>query len=368
MKFGRSVFYLVAWMLTMLSGTNGWAFTGHKVTLEWDPVTDAGLSGYILYWGTTSGIHNQSQNVSKQTSGTVSNLTEGITYYFVVTAYNSYGLESEPSNEVSWTPKAGPPTAETLNLSALEDTPVAINLTGQSPTGSSLTYTITKTPLKGALEGTAPALTYVPKTNLFGTDTFAYVVSDGTSTSAEATVTVVLEPVDDPPVAMEDNVTANFNTTSRISPAKLLRNDLEFDGEPLQIVSVSPKSLFDASVILSEGLIYYTPPIGFDGDDEFEYTIADSHGRQSTARVQVLLQEITTKPARSASKVQVEFDGAVTAAFQGLPGFTYAVEASTNLTTWAKIGVAVAQNDGSVIFKDAEAAKYSTRYYRITVP
>ncbi len=368
MKFGRSVCYLVAWMLTTFCGTNGWAFTGHKVTLEWDPVTDAGLSGYILYWGTTSGIHNQSQNIGKQTSGTVSNLTEGITYYFVVTAYNSYGLESEPSNEVSWTPKAGPPTAETLNLSTLEDSPTTVNLSGQSPTGAALTYTITQAPLRGTLGGTAPALNYVPKTNFFGTDTFSYVVSDGTSTSAVATVTIVVAPVDDPPVAVADNVTANFDTTSRISPAKLLRNDLEFDGDTLQIVSVSPTSLYNASVVLSEGLIYYTPPMGFDGDDEFEYTIADSHGNQSTAKVLVLLQEITTKPARSASKVQVEFDGAITASFQGLPGFSYAVEASTNLTAWVKIGTAVAQNDGSVIFKDTEAVKYSTRYYRITVP
>jgi hypothetical protein len=52
--------------------------------------------------GVVSGIYTQSTDLGKTTTFTVSNLIRGITYYSVVTAYNSAGVESPPSNEVSY--------------------------------------------------------------------------------------------------------------------------------------------------------------------------------------------------------------------------------------------------------------------------
>jgi len=60
------------------------------------------------------------------TSSVVSNLVVGKTYYFVVTAYNALGLESPPSNEVSFTPT---PNAHTL--SGLERNSAAKNFREQ---------------------------------------------------------------------------------------------------------------------------------------------------------------------------------------------------------------------------------------------
>ena len=78
------------------------------VTLAWDPSLSAGITGYRLYLGTTSGVYIQTSDVGIMTSTMVSNLIIGKTYYFVVTAYESSGLESPPSNEVSFTPTASP--------------------------------------------------------------------------------------------------------------------------------------------------------------------------------------------------------------------------------------------------------------------
>jgi Fibronectin type III domain len=81
---------------------------GSSVTLAWnanlptsDPATNT--TGYRLHLGLASGVYTQSTNVGNTTSVTVSNLISGLKYYFVVTAYNSSGLESPPSIEVSYT-------------------------------------------------------------------------------------------------------------------------------------------------------------------------------------------------------------------------------------------------------------------------
>jgi hypothetical protein len=82
-----------------------WASQLHaaqNVTLKWDPNPASNLAGYRLYYGTSSGVYTQEINVGNTTATLVSNLTEGRTYFFAVTAYNT-AAESFPSNEVSYT-------------------------------------------------------------------------------------------------------------------------------------------------------------------------------------------------------------------------------------------------------------------------
>ncbi len=70
-------------------------------TLAWSPVIDPTVTGYKLYVGTASGLYSRDITVGNLTSYTVDSLSLGTTYFFVVTAYNSDGGESSPSNEVS---------------------------------------------------------------------------------------------------------------------------------------------------------------------------------------------------------------------------------------------------------------------------
>ena len=78
-----------------------------SVTLAWDanPKTSdsaTNTTGYRLHVGLLSGVYTQTTSVGNTTTATVSNLISGLTYYYVVTAYNGGGLESPPSNEVSY--------------------------------------------------------------------------------------------------------------------------------------------------------------------------------------------------------------------------------------------------------------------------
>ena len=73
-----------------------------SVTLAWDTSPDPSIAGYKLHYGTTSENPSQTNDVGKTTTATVSNLNDGTTYFFTVTAYNMAG-ESQPSNQVSYT-------------------------------------------------------------------------------------------------------------------------------------------------------------------------------------------------------------------------------------------------------------------------
>jgi formylglycine-generating enzyme required for sulfatase activity len=75
-----------------------------KITISWNSVS--GATGYTIYWATDTGVSktNYEGVISDAVSPyTHTGLTNGTTYYYVVTAENSYG-ESHESSTVSATP------------------------------------------------------------------------------------------------------------------------------------------------------------------------------------------------------------------------------------------------------------------------
>jgi len=81
-----------------------------SVALAWDAPTTyvdgnplTALMGYKIYYGTASGLYDQTPiDVGNVTSFTVTGLSWDTVYYFVVTAQDAQYLESDYSNEVSW--------------------------------------------------------------------------------------------------------------------------------------------------------------------------------------------------------------------------------------------------------------------------
>jgi hypothetical protein len=97
-------------LFTMIFSLNLPAAFSGTATLSWDapttnadgtPLTD--LAGYMVYYGNSPGNYFQNMNVDNVTTYTVNNLTDGLTYYFAVTAYDTLGNESRYSNEISKT-------------------------------------------------------------------------------------------------------------------------------------------------------------------------------------------------------------------------------------------------------------------------
>lgn len=76
--------------------------TGQSVTVAWNPVTDPGTAGYILFYGTTNGSYATNINVGTNTSAVVSGLVPGQTNYFSVAAYNSANLQGPNSPAMAY--------------------------------------------------------------------------------------------------------------------------------------------------------------------------------------------------------------------------------------------------------------------------
>ena len=99
-----------------------------SVRMGWNPNPENYIAGYVLSWGTSSGVYANSVTVAPDVvTQEVTGLATG-TYYFVVRAFNSAGLHSGHSTEVpvvigstvasptitSPTPGAGPTTGGTM--------------------------------------------------------------------------------------------------------------------------------------------------------------------------------------------------------------------------------------------------------------
>ncbi len=112
------LFILIAW----LAGLDRAAAA--NVTLSWDASPDPDVTGYAVYYGTTSGSYTHKVAVGQVTGVTLSNLTAGVTYYFAATTlYGPNGDESAFSGEASYIP-AG---VLTLNRGARGGGPAQIN-------------------------------------------------------------------------------------------------------------------------------------------------------------------------------------------------------------------------------------------------
>jgi hypothetical protein len=91
----------------LLSGlavaTPSFVFGAQSVTFAWNPVTNANLAGYNIYYGSVSHSYTNVISVGNVTNATISGLVAGGTYYFAATTLSTSGLESGLSDEVSYT-------------------------------------------------------------------------------------------------------------------------------------------------------------------------------------------------------------------------------------------------------------------------
>ncbi len=178
-----------------------------------------------------------------------------------------------------------PPVADDQAVSTPEDTSRLILLTGSDPDGDPLLFSITSQPLHGTLTNGGSTATYWPSLNYNGPDSFTYIANDGKAISAPATVSITVNPVNDPPVANSQSATIEQNTSVGIT---LSGSDV--DGDPLTFNVTSGPS--NGSLTGTTPNLTYTPNAGYTGEDSFSFVTND--GQVDSTPVTV---SITVSPA-----------------------------------------------------------------------
>ena len=194
------------------------------------------------------------------------------------------------------------PVAANQWLTTAEDTTKAITLGGTDPDSDTLTYQIVSGPLHGLLIGTAPNLTYMPAANYPagnspGADSFTFTVSDAALTSALATVSITVTPINDPPLATAQSVNLSANTPTPITLAGV-------DPEGYALVYAVVASPSHGTLSGTAPNLTYQPITNYRGADSFTFKVTDADGL-SSAVATVSLTIINDPPVANAQSVEL---------------------------------------------------------------
>jgi hypothetical protein len=179
------------------------------------------VTGYILSYGTQPGVHPTSIDVGDVTTWQIDTLTPGQTYYFVVQAYDSSGLTSDPSTEVAFSdPTATPPTlAQPANQTSPENSSVSLQLVGSDPDGDTLTYSATGLPASLSLNAATGLISGTLPFGSAGTYAVTATVSDGSQTSSASFTWTVTSANQGPTIASLSRTAGPVGTPLTISGA-----------------------------------------------------------------------------------------------------------------------------------------------------
>jgi gliding motility-associated-like protein len=188
-----------------------------------------------------------------------------------------------------------PPVANPDVVAALEDVSVLIRPleNDRDPDGDPLSWEPVTQPLNGTLTRAGNNYSYRGDLNYNGFDFFLYRVCDTFQRCAFSVVTIIIAPVNDPPVARNDTFTIQEDQWLY---GDVLLNDVEVDGDPLKVNIV--QNPFNGTVQMdSSGKFVYQPVENYYGRDEFRYRVCDTGRFFNCAQARVLINILPVNDA-----------------------------------------------------------------------
>jgi gliding motility-associated-like protein/uncharacterized repeat protein (TIGR01451 family) len=282
-----------------------------KVTKE-----DIPVSGYL----TASDLDGDVLSFSKTSNpshGTVVLEPDGFYAYFPNKDYNGtdsfnvmvsdgHGGYDEATVTIIITPVNDAPVTNDDSKITNEDTPVSGKITATDPDGDVLTYTKGGGPQHGKVTiDNNGNYTYTPDLDYNGNDSFIIVITDGNGGTATSTVSIVVLPVNDLPLAVDDVIV----TLKGIPASGAVSVNDKPSGDGGNVYSLVTNPTNGTVTLDSNGSYTYKPNMDYLGTDKFIYKLCDANGDCSTATVTVTVIDVSIALIKTSTISDSNMDG-----------------------------------------------------------
>ncbi len=161
---------------------------------------------------------------------------------------------------------------------------------------------------------------YTPAEGFFGTDSFVYRAFDGTTWSAAATVTIVVPPPNQAPVALVDSYTIAEDGTLAVPAVQgVLANDTDPDGGTLTArLHSGPAN--GSLTFAADGSFSYRPNADWWGTDSFTYVARDGEDESAPMTVMLVVTPVNDAPRAVGESYTLLEDGSLTISGPGVLG------------------------------------------------
>jgi hypothetical protein len=141
------------------------------------------------------------------------------------------------------------------------------------------------------------SFSYLPTLNFNGQDSFTYIVNDVTDNSSIATVNIAINPVNDPPVSLDDSYIVDEDETLEVlTAAGVLANDTDIEGDILSTILIGDVA-YGVLTLNENGSFTYSPDANFNGVDGFTYIANDGLDNSTVATVSIAVNPVEEEMA-----------------------------------------------------------------------
>jgi len=215
------------------------------------------------------------------------------------------------------------PNTHDISTSTDEDVSVVMNLTADEYDGENYSFSIISNPSNGTATLSGTQVTYTPNQDWHGTDTFTFEATDDrTARTNVATATIVVNPVNDVPIANDVTTSTDENLFSRTKGHMNITydadNDILFNDDIKGTSSFSNSNSVDitldgtdvdgdnltysvvatnnGTVTISGSTATYEPTQDWNGTDTFTYKVNDGTVDSNTATVTITVNAVNDAP------------------------------------------------------------------------
>ena len=237
---------------------------------------------------------------------------------FGYTIADADGATSSATATVTITGVNDAPEARNDAYSTDEDTVMVIAGPGvlgndDDAEGDALSAILVTNPVHGSLAfGADGSFRYTPDRDFYGTDSFTYRASDGSLASDVATVSIIVNAINDAPVAQDQNLSTDEDTSM---DGQAVATDVNSASPTYELVSGPAHG---SLVFNADGTFRYVPVLDFNGNDSFRFIASDGMLSSDAATISIKVNAVNDAPNASSDAYETDEDTVLTIAGPGV--------------------------------------------------